>query len=265
MSRLPSIRVLAVDDEALALRRLELLLRRLDGVELIATARSGPQAIESIAKNHPDLLLLDIRMGSLDGFGVIDQLKGPDVPLVIFITAFDEFAVKAFEVSAVDYLVKPVEIGRLAAAIDKARAALAERDSALRIAELQAVVAALREARNQPAPRFEREIWAQRRDQFERVRVSEIDWIEAQGDYLQLHAGEKSYLLRETMAGMQARLDPEAFLRIRRSALVRRDAVSAIRSAGYGFLRVQLTSGEQLRVGRTYVKQVRAEIAGRGT
>jgi DNA-binding LytR/AlgR family response regulator len=258
----PTIRVFAVDDEALALRRLELLLRRIDDVELIGTARSGAQALAGIAETRPDLVLLDVRMGSMDGFAVVEQLSGPDMPLVIFVTAFDQFAVRAFEVSAVDYLVKPVEMDRLTAAIDKARAALATQDSALHIAELQSVIAALRQDRPAAAPRFESEIWAQRRGEFVRVRAADIDWIEAERDYVHLHADDKSYLLRETISGMQARLDPQAFLRIRRSALVRVDAVTGIRKAGYGDLRVQLASGVQLRVGRTYVKQVRGVIAG---
>lgn len=262
MPPLTTIRVFAVDDEALALRRLELLLRRIDGVALVGTARSGAQALERIAETRPDLVLLDVRMGSMDGFEVVERLAGPDMPMVVFVTAFDEFAVRAFEVSAIDYLVKPVEIDRLSAAVDKARTALARQDSALHIAELQSVIAALRQDRPAPGPRFETEIWAQRRGEFVRVLAADVDWIEAERDYIHLHAGDTSYLLRETIGGMQARLDPGAFLRIRRSALVRLDAVTGIRKAGYGDLRVQLASGVQLRVGRTYVKQVRAVISG---
>ena len=256
-----TLRVLTVDDELLALRRLELLLDRIPGVELVGSARDGNEALAAIGSLKPDVVLLDIKMGTMNGFDVIEEIKGPHVPLVIFVTAFDEFATRAFEVSAVDYVVKPVELDRLRTALAKARASIEANDAAVRIAELQSVLAALREDRL-PAPRrLETEIWAQRRGEYVRVNVDDIDWVEAERDYVHLRVGEGSYMLRETLGGIQERLDPERFVRIRRSALVRIDRVSAIKRVGYGDVRVQLTSGIQLRVGRTHLKKVRALIA----
>jgi DNA-binding LytR/AlgR family response regulator len=263
------LRIFCADDEALALRRIQLLLDRIPGVELVGTARSGPEAVEAIRAARPDLVLLDIRMGQMDGFAVAEALAGPGMPLpmplIIFVTAFDEFAVRAFDVSAVDYLVKPVELERLEAAIAKARARIETEDQAMRAAELQAIVAALRESRRAAEPkRYETEIWAQRMGEFVRIRAADIDWIEAERDYVHIHVGDRSYLLRETIGGLERRLDPAEFIRIRRSALVRSERIRSIRRAGYGDYRVQIAGDRQLRVGRTYVKTVRARILGAG-
>jgi DNA-binding LytR/AlgR family response regulator len=260
-----TLRVLIVDDELLALRRLELLLGRIPGVELVGSAREGREAIAAIATLRPDVVLLDIKMGAMDGFEVVEALEGPHVPLIIFVTAFDEFAIRAFEVSAVDYVVKPVELDRLRGALAKARQALQAHEAATRIAELQAVLAALRQDRQLSARRPEAKIWAQRRGEYVPVNVDEIDWVESERDYVHLHVADRSYMLRETLGGVQERLDPERFVRIRRSALVRIDRVSAIKRVGYGNVRVQLTSGVQLRVGRTHLAKVRAMISLRET
>jgi DNA-binding LytR/AlgR family response regulator len=252
-----TLRILAVDDEALALRRVELLLDRIPDVELVGTARSGVEALEQVASLKPDVMLLDIKMGRMGGFEVVESLAGDHIPQIIFVTAFDEFATRAFEVSATDYVVKPLELDRLAAALAKARSAIETSDAELRIAELRAVIAALREERLPTAKRHETEVWAQRRGAFVRIRVDEIDWIEAERDYVHLHCGDASYLLRETMAGIHERLGIDNFVRIRRSALVHADKLTSIRKAGYGDVRVLLANGRELRVGRTYVKSVR--------
>jgi DNA-binding LytR/AlgR family response regulator len=252
-----TLRVLAVDDEALALRRVELLLERIPDVELVGTARSGPEALQRLPLLKPDVMLLDVKMGQMDGFEVVENLAGRHIPQIIFVTAFDEFATRAFEVSATDYVVKPVELDRLAAALAKARSAHESSDAELRIAELRAVIAALREERLPAARRQEAEVWAQRRGAFVRIKVDAIDWIEAERDYVHLHCGPESYMLRETLTGIHERLGSDRFLRIRRSALVRADRLTSIRKAGYGDVRVRLADGRELRVGRTYVRAVR--------
>lgn len=255
---------MAVDDEALALRRVELMLRHVPGAELVGTARSGEEAIGAVARLKPDLLLLDIRMGGIDGFELVEALIGPDMPRVVFVTAYDHFATRAFEVAAIDYLVKPVELDRLTRAIDRTHASIAAEDADSRIAELRQVVAALREqAPESVGKRYERDIWAERYGDFVPVRVEDIYWVEAERDYVRLHTAEASYLLRETISNMEARLDPDIFIRIRRSALVRRDRIAAIRRPGYRDFRVQLTNAAELRAGRTYIRQLRALIAMR--
>lgn len=256
--------VYAVDDEPLALRRLELLLERLPDVELVGTARNGREAIGAMRTIGADVLLLDIRMAGLDGFDVVEALTGPKVPLIIFVTAYDHFAVRAFEISAVDYIVKPVELDRLRDALARARHHLESADAKVRVGELRDAIAVLRgQPPAEAARRYETQIWTERRNRFVPVKVGDIDWIEAERDYVRLHVGGESYLLRETIGAMETRLDPEQYARVRRSALVRRDRIEAIRRAGYGDYRVQLRSGNEVRVGRTYVKSVRALLAPR--
>jgi DNA-binding LytR/AlgR family response regulator len=203
------LRVVAIDDEALALRRIEIALGQIDHVELVATARTGQDGLALIGQHQPDVILLDINMAGFGGFEVVESLSSGRPPLVIFVTAFDEHAVRAFQVSAIDYLLKPLEFDRLAAALDKARSTLRLVQAEERAAELREVVAALRHHRNVPeTPRFETEFWVPRGPGFQRVLVADIDWVEAERDYVRLHAGATSCMLRETMAGMQARLDP---------------------------------------------------------
>jgi two-component system LytT family response regulator/two-component system response regulator AlgR len=261
------LRVLAVDDEALALRRIEIAMSRVPGAELIGTARGGREGLELVEQLRPDVLLLDINMAGFGGFDVVDGLSAANAPLVIFITAFDQYAVRAFQVSAVDYLLKPLEFDRLQAALDKARTTLRLIDAEERAAELKELVTTLRQHRAaaQEPSRYETEIWAPRGCGFERVLVADINWVEAERDYVQLRTGARSYLIRETMNGMEARLDPEVFIRVHRSALVRIDRIGSIRRPGYGRFSLLLTSGEEVPVGRTYVKQIKKLIgAGAG-
>ena len=258
-----TLRVLAVDDEPFALRRVQLLLDRVPNVALVGTARSGREAIDRIAATRPDVLLLDVTMAGMGGFDVIDALAGPSVPLVIFVTAFDHFAVRAFEVQAVDYIVKPLELDRLRAALERARISLEAADATMRVAELREVVAALR-SQSRPEPtRYETEVWAERRREFIRVSVSDIDWIEAERDHVRLHVGDASYLMRETMSGIEKRLDPQKFVRVRRSAVVQLDRIAAIRKGSHFDYRVRLSNGSHVRVGRTYIKAVRGMLYSR--
>jgi DNA-binding LytR/AlgR family response regulator len=257
------LRIMAVDDEPLALRRIEIALDHMENATLVATARDGAEALEKIAVERPDVLLLDIKMAGMTGFEVVEALDGDHVPLVIFVTAFDAFATRAFEVSAVDYVLKPVEFDRLRAALNKARERLEATDARQRAEELHLLVAALRSQSTDStgSARYESEIWVQRRGEFVRLDTDEIDWIEADRDYVRVHAKGQSYLLRDTMHAFQERLDPSAFLRIRRSALVRIGSVAAVRPEGYGHVNVILTSGDEIRVGRTYAKSVRAFLS----
>ena len=256
------LRVIAIDDEALALRRIEIALGQIEDAELVATARGGREGLALIGQLKPDVLLLDINMAGFGGFDVVEGLTPEQAPLIIFVTAFDEHAVRAFQVSAVDYLLKPLEFDRLRAALSKARNTLRLIDAEERVSELKGLLAALRGSRNSPEkPRFESEIWAPRGSGFERVLVSQIDWIEAERDYVHLHTPERSYLLRETMNRIQERLDPEMFIRVHRSALIRIDRIGLICRPGYGRFAVQMTTEREVPVGRTYVKKIRTLIA----
>jgi DNA-binding LytR/AlgR family response regulator len=256
--------VIAVDDEALALRRLEIAISQMPGVSLIGKARSGREGLELIRQLRPDVVLLDIQMSGFGGFDLLDSLTPNEIPQIIFVTAFESFAARAFEVSAIDYVLKPVEFERLSAALTRARRNLHLASSEQRIAELRDVVAQLRghsEAGEEREPQYAREFWAQRRGEFVRVPVDQLDWVEAERDYVRLHARGQSYMLRGTLATMESRLDPEIFVRIRRSALIRADRIEAIRKPNYGDYRVVLTSGQELRVGKTYLRSIRGLLA----
>jgi DNA-binding LytR/AlgR family response regulator len=262
-----ALKILAIDDELLALRRLEIALGHMPDVTLVGTARSGRQALPLIASAQPDVLLVDIKMAGMDGFELVAALEREHMPLVIFVTAFDAFATRAFDINAIDYVLKPVEFDRLHQALEKAREKLEATDMRQRAQELQSLVGVLRDQAHrvpQP-PRYEAEMWVQRRGEFVRLRVGDIEWVEADRDYVHLHAAGRSYMMRETMGNLESRLDPEHFMRIRRSALVRKACVSAVRLQGYGHFRIILNSGEDIRIGRTYIKAVRDLLRSGGT
>jgi DNA-binding LytR/AlgR family response regulator len=254
-----SLRVVAVDDEALALRRLEIALEQTPGADLVGVAMSGEEGLALIAAARPDVVLLDIQMANLDGFELVERLCGDHVPLVIFVTAFPGFAMRAFEVSAVDYILKPVEFHRLRSALERARTTLRLVDAERRAAELRVLVEALREeAAAEGGESYVTELWAERRGDLTRILVDQIDWIEADHDYVRLHARGGAFLTRGPLGELQARLDPARFVRVRRSALVRIEAIAAIRNRGYGDCRVLLSSGSEIKVGKTYLREVRA-------
>jgi len=251
-----TLRVLAVDDEPLALRRVELALAEMVDVALVGQARSGKEGLELVRELRPDVLLLDIQMSNLDGFGLIEELDERNAPLVIFVTAHETFALRAFEVGAVDYVLKPLEFDRLRAALVRARDVRALADQAQRAAELRVLVRSLRgEMSDEPA--YATGFWIERKGEHVRTSVQHIEWMEADRDYVRLHTRDGPFLMRGPLSTVQAELDPSQFIRIRRSALVRTDRIKSIRNRGYGDFRILMASGEELRVGKTYVADVR--------
>jgi DNA-binding LytR/AlgR family response regulator len=257
--------ILAVDDEPLALRRLEIALAQIPDATLVGTARNGRQALAKLVETRPDVLLLDIRMHGMDGFDVLEALPAEARPFVIFVMAYDAFAARAFEYEAVDYVLKPVAFDRLTMALDRARRAIAAHAAPASIEELRELVDNLRAGQQAPPRRrYEDEIWVEQNGAFVRVDVAAIRWAEAERDYVRLHTRNARYFFRESLTGISERLDPEQFIRIRRSALVRISEIRGIRTPGYGEVRVEL-DGESLRVGRTYLKAVRRLIAGQQT
>lgn len=259
----PAMRVLVVDDEAPARRRLAMMLGEIAGVTVTGEAANGADALEKAEALRPDLVLLDIEMPGIDGIEVAAALA--DTPaIVIFVTAFDHYAVQAFEQAAIDYLLKPVAFERMETAIARARASLHARRSAAQAEAMAEVIATLRRARpaRPDASRHVCELWVQRRGERVRVDVAGIDWIEAERDYVRLHLGDTSYLLRERIGDLAAELDPQRFVRIHRSTIVRRNAVHSVRRAGFGALVVVLNDGIERRVGRNHSGAVRGLIAG---
>lgn len=257
------LRILIADDEPLAVDRLARLLAQLPAVELVGRAANGEEALALIRRLSPDVVLLDIKMPLLDGFDVIEQQLGPKVPLIIFITAYHRFAVKAFEVAAADYILKPVRLARLETALDRARAALAARSVAHEPAALKALAASLRESTQATDQDVDDDLWVQRQGEFIRLPIARLDRVKAEGEYVRLYVGGQSYLYRQPISHLADRLVGQGFIRIHRSAVVRTDFVAAVRRTRYGRLAVQLADGVELPVGRKYGDAVRALISRR--
>lgn len=259
------MRVVIVDDEHLALRRLEHLLARAEDVEVVARCHDGESALAAIADAKPDAVFLDVKMPMLDGFGVADAIAGEDGPAIVFVTAYDEFAVGAFETRALDYLLKPIEEERLGRSLSRLRDDLRRRKTDERIAELQTVLEDLRGARTAAglAPR-DAEFWIRERGRIVKLADAEIEWIEAERDYVRLHTDGRAHMLRNTMQNMEGRLDPSRFVRVHRSAIVNVAHVAAVRVTPTGGRVLQLTSGDEVRVGRSYESAVNALVTRRG-
>jgi two-component system response regulator AlgR len=239
-----ALRTLIVDDEPLAVERLQILCARIPGITLVGTAADGAGALRLIESLSPDLLLLDIQMPGMDGMAVAQALAKRDTrPAMIFVTAFDQFAVAAFDVAAVDYLLKPVEADRLERAVARMRDRTGD----------AAPVA--------PASPWTREFWVPHRSGIVRIAAGDIDLVEAERDYMRLHVGPRSFLLHETITELERQLDPALFVRLHRSTLVRRDRITGFRHNGAGTWEAQLRDGRWLRVGRTYLSNARAMAA----
>ena len=247
----PALRILVADDEPLATERLSLLLARIDGVDLVGIAQDGEEAVRQASALLPDVVLLDIAMPGLDGIEVARALSRLDrSPAVVFVTAFDQFAVAAFEVAAVDFLMKPADTARLVRAIDRARAFLAQRDTSGAQGTLG------------EEPRFLEEFWASDLSGLVRIAVRDIDRVSAERDYMRLHVGTRSWLIHHSMSALEDGLDPALFVRLHRSAIVRRDTITGFARNPSGRWIARLADGSEQPVGRLYADQVR-QIAGR--
>lgn len=254
--------VLVVDDEPLARRRLVRLLAGMEGLGAVREANDAPQAIEAIQAQRPDVLLLDIQMPGGSGFDVLDAI-GDDLSAVVFVTAFDHYALRAFERDAVDYVTKPIEEGRLSLAIARAQARLAARDDAERLAEMRHTVATLRQALRENQRQIT-QFWVKARGEFIGIAADKVTRFQADKDYVQIHANGESYLYGESLGSLERRLDPAEFVRIHRSVIVRRNAIARVRQAPFSALVAVLSDGTEIRVGRTFTKAVRAEVTQHG-
>ncbi|MCQ4165538.1 LytR/AlgR family response regulator transcription factor [Tahibacter harae] len=251
------MRVLLADDEPLALQRLQLAAARTPGVELVGCAANGRQAIAMIRERAPDLAVLDIKMPGQDGLAVAQALRpeGP-LPEIIFVTAFHEYAVRAFELQALDYLLKPVSFERFAQAVERARQRLGARTAQARYDELQALFAALQQARPRAAGSYEHSLWVRVRDDLVQVALDSVDYISAEGDYVLLHRPGSPLLHKDTIASLQERLDPARFLRIHRSTIVNLSRVQSLRRRGPRALELVLAPHTVLAVGPSHVESV---------
>ncbi|WP_347302546.1 LytTR family transcriptional regulator DNA-binding domain-containing protein [Croceibacterium sp. TMG7-5b_MA50] len=254
-----TIRTILVDDEKLAIQGLQLRLEAFPDVEIIATCANGREAIRAIKTEKPDLVFLDIQMPGFDGFSVVKGVMEIEPPLFVFVTAYGEHAIRAFEANAVHYLMKPVDADQLADTIERVRQRLAEKRSSEEAEKLKDVLAEVAPdaVENMPlddeaAGRYERIINVKDRGQIFRVDVGSIEHIEAAGDYMCIYTGDNSLILRETMKDLERRLDPKAFQRVHRSTIVNLDQVRQVKPHTNGECFLVLQSGAEVKVSRSY-------------
>ena len=239
-----ALRVLIVDDEPLALRGLRVRLEQMSAVEVVGECASGGAAVEAIERLSPDVVLLDVQMPELDGFDVIEAVGVARMPVTIFVTAHEAHAIRAFDTHALDYLLKPVDDERFVRSIERARVRVEEHDARRRRRGLAEAVADAQPVR--------RRIVLRDRGRVVVLEHLDVDWIVAEGDYVRVHAAGRGYLVRHTMAAMEARLDQAVFARIHRSTLVNIARVREIRSRGDRECFAILRDGTKLRVSRGY-------------
>ncbi|BBD98616.1 DNA-binding response regulator [Sphingobium amiense] len=256
-----TIRTILVDDESLAIQGLALRLQAHEDVEIIETCTNGREAIRAIKTHKPDLVFLDIQMPGFDGFSVVQGMMEVEPPLFIFVTAYSDYAIRAFEAQAVDYLMKPVEEGRLADALDRVRQRLSEKRQVQEVEKLREVLAEVAPqamndfAADDDAPasnRFEKLINIKDRGQIFRVDVDSIERIDAAGDYMCIYTADNSLILRETMKDLEKRLDPRNFQRVHRSTIVNLSQVRQVKPHTNGECFLVLESGAQVKVSRSY-------------
>jgi len=258
-----AVRVLICDDEPLALDRLSDLLAQCPSVELVGSVTNGQEALDRMGALVPDLLMIDIEMPRIDGFDVVETLlrrdwPDPDsVPLICFVTAYPQFATEAFESGALDFLSKPVRLARLEKTIGRARHALEQREALRRLGELSDQLEALRRTTRGDE---EGSLWIHRGGEMVRLDVGSLDWLAAEGEYVRLHSAGRSYLFRGSISALTERLAPAGFVRIHRSVTINRDRLAAVRRARGGGMKVSLTSGVELPVGRKFRDHIQALV-----
>ncbi len=248
------IRTVVVDDEPLARQNLRILLKADPDIEIVGEAGSGREAVALIREHSPDLVFLDIQMPEMTGFDVLDQMDAAQIPAVVFVTAYDKYALRAFEVHALDYLLKPFDDARFEKALRRAKQQIEQRE----VSELSQRLVALLEDRDgardaeKPArPQHLTRLLIKSAGRVFFLKADEIDWIGAEDYYVKLHVGPKGHLLRETMNDLEARLDPQKFMRVHRSAIVNLDRVKELHQHFNGDYVVVLQDGTELKLSRS--------------
>jgi two-component system, LytTR family, response regulator len=258
------LRTLLVDDEALSRRGLELRLRVASDIEIVGQCSNGREALAAIREQKPDLVFLDIQMPGLSGFDVLAELQPHELPLIVFVTAYDRFAVQAFEARAIDYVLKPVDDARLAATLSHIRELVEQRTAVSERDQLVNLLAELRGSgeieggSGEPPPASQAPNWLPIRNGRETVRVpvQSIEWVDAAGDYLCIHANGNTHILRATMREMENLLDPRLFQRVHRSTIVNLTRVKSLRAHMNGEYFLRLEGGQELKLSRTYRDKV---------
>jgi two-component system LytT family response regulator len=246
------IRTVIVDDEELARRGLRALSQRCEDLELICECRNGREAVDAIHRHRPDLVFLDVQMPGKTGFDVIGAIEDAQRPHVIFVTAYDKFALRAFEVHALDYLLKPVNEERFDAALARVREAMSHASDNAIVQRVRQAAAGLQGATSPSAMPAADRLPIKSNGRIIVIRSADIDWIEAEGDYVSVHVGAKTWLTRETIAAVELRLALSGFVRIHRSTLVNAERVKELRPRDKGEYIVVLSDGTELKLTRNY-------------
>jgi two-component system LytT family response regulator len=245
------IRTLIVDDEPLAREGVRQLLAAHPDVEILGECADGFQAVETIESAKPDLVFLDVQMPELDGFGVLQAIELDELPVIIFVTAYDNYALQAFNIHAVDYLLKPLDPERFRIALGRARAEIALREAHHINENLRALLRTLKNT-----PQYQSRLIVKSSGRVTIVKTADVDWIGAEDDYACLHAQGRKHLLRETMSGLENQLDPDRFIRIHRSTIVNVERIKELRPLFHGDYAVVLNDGTKLTASRTYKKRL---------
>jgi two-component system LytT family response regulator len=240
------MRVLIAEDEPLARDRLRTLLEDQNDIEITAECADGRSAVDAIREHEPDLVFLDVSMPELNGFEVIQEIGAAEMPPVIFVTAFDHYAVQAFDAHAVDYVLKPFDEDRFRTAVERGRDALNQRTNGALDQRLSDLLQGL------ARPNYLERLAVKSGGKIIFLKTSEVQWIAAEGNYARLHAGKRSYLMRETMSNLESKLDPDRFIRIHRSTIVSTDAIAELEPLFQGDYVVVLRDGTRLTSSRGY-------------
>lgn len=250
------LRAIIADDEPAARRGVRLLLERDPDVEVVGEAGDAPEAVALILRERPELAFLDVQMPGGDGFSVLQAVGPTTAPAVVFVTAYDEHALRAFEVNAVDYLLKPFDDERFRAALTRAKGEVRQRQTETMNARLTQLLNYLETNRSAPDPAAHERILVKSAGEIFFLKADEIDWIEAEGDYMKFHVGARTHLMRETMARLEARLDPAHFIRIHRSTIVNVERLRKLTPSFAGEYVVVLQDGTKLKLSRGYHERI---------
>ena len=256
------IKTLIVDDEPLARRNLRLLLEQDPQIEIIGECRNGKEAVKAIETSRPDLIFLDIQMPEMDGFDVVEQVGTELLQAIVFVTAFDQYALKAFEVHALDYLLKPYDDVRFQQALQRAKSQIETREIT-KVSKRLIALLEERESRKETASRtrpYLTRLMIKLANRVVLLKVDDIDWIEADGNYAKLHVGNKAHLLREKMLDLEAQLDPQKFVRIHRSIIVNLERIKELHPHFNGDYIVVLEDGRQLKLSRSRRENLEARL-----
>jgi two-component system, LytTR family, response regulator len=251
-----TLRAVVVDDEAPARRRIRRLLAAEGGVAVVGECGDGESAVAMIAAERPDLVFLDVQMPERDGFDVVTAIAPGMLPAILFVTAYDQYALRAFDVHAVDYLLKPFSADRFRTALGRARERIASRAPDAGVASLATSL------RNRPA--YLSRVTVRTATRTLLVELAAVDWLEAADNYVRLHVQQREFLLRETLAALESQLDPDRFVRIHRSAIVQVDRIAGLRPTSHGDAEVLLKDGRRLAASRTWRDRLQRVIGNDG-